>query len=63
MSIRDAKKRGRPATGIGTPITVRLRDDHLIALDTWIAEQPDKPSRPEAIRRLIKAGVDSQELS
>jgi len=26
----------------------------LIALDAWIARQDDRPSRPEAIRRMIE---------
>jgi len=55
MSISDVtKKRGRPiSTGKGMPITVRLQPDQLAALDTWIAKQPDKPSRPEAMRRVL----------
>ncbi|WP_271167289.1 hypothetical protein [Hansschlegelia plantiphila] len=35
-------------------MTVRLPPDLLHPLDAWIAQQPDpKPSRPEAIRRLV----------
>lgn len=37
----------------GTMIGVRVQPDQLSALDAWIASQPDKPSRPEAVRRLI----------
>jgi len=49
------KKRGRPtATGMGQLIGVRLVDDRLAALDAWIALQLEpRPSRPEAIRRLV----------
>jgi len=48
------RRRGRPpTTGIGTSINVRLHDDALDRLDTWIAKQDDAPSRPEAIRRLL----------
>lgn len=52
MSISDGiKRRGRPATGKGEPVTVRLQPEHAAPLDAWIADQPDpKPSRPEAIR-------------
>jgi hypothetical protein len=33
---------------------VRLQPDQLAALDAWIATQPEpKPSRPEAVRRLL----------
>lgn len=58
MSIRDAKKsRGRPATGTGTPITLRLQPEPLAAVDAWREDQPDKPTRPEAIRRLVEKGL------
>jgi len=57
-STRDTKNLGgRPRTGIGTPIMVRLQEGDLTQLDAWIATQPDQPSRPEAIRRLIKASM------
>lgn len=32
---------------------VRLQPAQLAKLDQWIAEQPDQPSRPEAVRRII----------
>ena len=48
---------GRPRTGIGTFIGVRLQPAQLAALDAWIA-QLDKPvSRPEAIRAILAAGL------
>jgi hypothetical protein len=53
-SIKDIKKRrGRPAIGRGAPVLVRLRPDMEANLDAYIAKQPDEPSRPEAIRRLL----------
>lgn len=37
---------------------VRLQPDQLAALDRWIDTQPDpKPSKPEAIRRLIEKAL------
>lgn len=51
--VYDAKKIGRPATGVGTPITVRLSTVQLTALDAWIEDQEPQPSRPEAIRQLL----------
>jgi hypothetical protein len=58
MSISDTQKkrgRGRPSTGgqmLGT--MVRMPPDRIAELDAWRAAQPDpKPSRPEAIRRLL----------
>jgi hypothetical protein len=56
-SIPASKKsRGRPATGVGRPIQVRLQLDQLALLDAWIADQMDpKPTRPEAIRQVLSA--------
>ncbi|ARR55326.1 hypothetical protein HY78_18705 [Rhizorhabdus wittichii DC-6] len=57
-SISDNRKsRGRPKTGINPPIGVRLYDDQLQRLDQWIAQEPDNPPRPEAIRRLMERGL------
>lgn len=59
-SIRGAaKSRGRPkTTGPGQSTNVRLLPPIGDALDAWIAQQPDpKPSRPEAIRRLLEIGL------
>src|SRR4051812_5402657 len=47
------KKRGRPATGTGELVGVRLHPDDLAALDRWRSREPDRPGRPEAIRRLL----------
>ena len=53
-SNNDTKKGpGRPATGQGTPIQVRLQPDLLASLDAWREGQDDKPTRPEAVRRLL----------
>lgn len=48
---------GRPKTGVGTPVMVRLQSDQLAALDAWIADQEPKPTRPEAIRILLDKGL------
>ena len=55
----NTKKRGRPkTTGKGHLIGVCFLDASLADLDTWIAAQPKpKPSRPEAIRRLVEIGL------
>jgi len=52
------KKRGRPATGQGVPVQVRLQAEQLGRLDRWIGTQPDLPSRAEAIRRLVEKGLE-----
>lgn len=48
------KKRGRPATGQGTQIQVRMHEPELSALDEWRAEQDPVPTRPEAIRYALR---------
>jgi len=53
----NKKKIGRPATGVGQMIGVRLQRDQLQAVDQWAENEPDKPSRPEAIRRLVKKAL------
>ena len=36
---------------------VRLQPTPLDALDAWTAKQEDKPTRAEAIRRLVELGL------
>jgi hypothetical protein len=55
----EKRGRGRPKTGIGPNIGLRLYPELEAALDAWITEQPEpKPSRPEAIRRILKTAFD-----
>ena len=49
------KKPGPLPTGQGEPILVRLHDDILKPLDKFISRQDDQLSRPEAIRRILRA--------
>jgi hypothetical protein len=54
------KTRGRPAVD-SEAINVRIQRPMLDAIDAWIEQQPDpKPNRPEAIRRILKSGLDSK---
>ena len=57
-AISGTRKRGRPATG-AVSIHLRLEPEQLAALDRWIAAQPDTPSRPEAVRRLLDRNMDA----
>jgi len=62
-SIAGSEKRGRgrPKTGIGPNIGLRLYPELEAALDAWIAEQPEpRPSRPEAIRMLLRQSLLSE---
>lgn len=59
IAIASARKssRGRPRID-ATPVNVRLPPEQLAPLDAWIAAQPDpKPSRPEAIRKLLDGAL------
>jgi hypothetical protein len=60
-STRDntkAVRRKRPPEK-GTLIGVRLQRPDLAKVDSWAARRDDKPSRPEAIRRLIALALAS----
>jgi hypothetical protein len=62
MSISNINKRGRGRPRIDAkPVMVRFPPLEMKALDEHIAEQNDpKPSRPEAIRRLIQQALTAQ---
>lgn len=51
------KKIGRPKTGVGTLIGMRWHAPVLAAIEEWRRDQPDLPSRSEAIRRLVEIGL------
>ena len=55
-STRDNTKRPRPKQ-TGSLVGVRLQPEDLAALDAWIAKEPDPPSRPEAIRAMMRAAL------
>jgi len=52
--VDNKKKRGRPPTGIGPAVGLRLYPEIQDRLDAWIAKhgEPDL-GRPEAIRRVL----------
>jgi len=39
---------------------VRLQPPELAAVDTWRDQQEDQPSRPEAVRRLVRKGLEAE---
>lgn len=45
---------GRPATGKGEQVQVRFKPDDMAIVDAYAAQHG--VSRPEAIRRLVRAG-------
>ena len=63
-SVADPPKRGRgrPRTGIGPAISMRLYPEMEAALNAWIERHPEpKPSRSEALRRLVEKGLKAEE--
>jgi len=55
-STGKSRGRGRPPKDtVAQHFT--MERDLADSIDAWIAGQPDQPSRPEAIRRLIKRGL------
>jgi hypothetical protein len=51
------KKRGRPPTGNDPVRAFRMSDEFMARVDAWSADQEDRPSRAEAIRRLVEIGL------
>jgi hypothetical protein len=54
------KKRGRPATGNDPVRSFRMSDELVAVIDAWSANQEDRPSRAEAIRRLVELGLKAK---
>jgi hypothetical protein len=53
----NKSKRGRPAVDTEA-VNVRLERAALSLIDDWRRVQPNLPTRPEAIRRLIHLGLE-----
>ena len=59
IAEKEKRPRGRPRTGRDPAVTVRIPVQIGVAITAWIDRQPDpKPSRSEAIRRLIEKGLE-----
>jgi len=58
---RTTKKRGRPATGQDPVTAIRLSQKLRASVDRWARQQTDKPSRSEAIRRLVEHALAGSE--
>jgi hypothetical protein len=56
---RDKKRKrmGRPATGHDPQFAFRIPLETIAAIEAWAKQQPDKPSRSEALRRLVDIGL------
>jgi hypothetical protein len=60
-SIRDSAKKGRRGrkrtTGPGKQVLLRLHPPLLTNIDSWIRAQEGRPTRPEAIRRILEQAL------
>lgn len=60
MSIDSAKKpKGRPKVD-SEAVNVRMERDLIERVDAYRRFEPDLPSRPEAIRRLVEKALASE---
>ena len=57
QAVKVRKKRGPAPTGKGTQIQVRLQAEDLAAVDEWRDHQDNAPTRPEAIRTLMRQAL------
>jgi len=60
MTSSSLRSRGRPPKGPqDRPFQMRVSEAFLRSLDDWRRQQADLPSRTEAVRRLVQAGLKS----
>ncbi|WP_158964506.1 ribbon-helix-helix domain-containing protein [Chachezhania sediminis] len=52
-------KMGRPTRNTA-PVTIRMDQDMLKAIDDYRREQADLPSRPEVVRRVMEEWMAAQ---
>src|SRR5215472_11329916 len=52
-------KRGRRTTGHDASTTIPLSSELRNRVDAWAAKQSDKPTRSEAILRLVELGLET----
>jgi hypothetical protein len=54
----NAETRKRRPKQLGELVGTRLQPEFLKQIDEWRRDQPDLPTRPEAIRRLVVKGLE-----
>jgi hypothetical protein len=58
IAVEQKRPRGRPRTGVYPARAVRMPPELEAKITAWIERQPEpKPSRSEAIRRLVERGL------
>ena len=58
IGVNTNTRKKRPEQ-TGQMVGARLQPELLKRLDEWRREQPDLPSRPEALRRLAEKGLQN----
>lgn len=59
ISVGTENKRGRPAGRTQSrDLKMRVAPDFLAAIDEWRLSQPNAPTRSEAVRILVEAGIE-----
>jgi hypothetical protein len=53
------KRIGRPPVN-AIPVLVRIPPAEIEPIDEWISGQKPRPTRPEAIRRLVELGLKAK---
>lgn len=60
ISVEQKRPPGRPpGRKLGETLPLRLTPELMAGVDAWRESQADKPSRSEAIRRLVEKALAS----
>jgi hypothetical protein len=57
QNVKQKRRGGRPATGHDPVTALRMPPALTARVDEWAKQQPDQPSRSEAIRRMIEIAL------
>jgi hypothetical protein len=61
QNVKQKRRGGRPATGHDPVTALRMPASLATRVEEWAKQQPDQPSRSEAIRRMIEMVLKMKE--
>jgi Arc/MetJ-type ribon-helix-helix transcriptional regulator len=61
QNVKHKRRGGRPATGHDPVTALRMPPALAARVEEWAKQQPDQPSRSEAIRRMIEMVLKMKE--
>jgi hypothetical protein len=61
QNVKQKRRGGRPATGHDPVTALRMPPALATRVEEWAKQQPDQPSRSEAIRRMIEMVLKMKE--